>query len=64
MDRIQRIKDVIEESRQHYHERCLNSAALKRFADDPDVEFVYVSDVEDQNAPHGVNLPGEMEESA
>lgn len=64
MGKIQNIKNVVEEARQHHHERRLNKDALKEYADDPDVEFVFVSDVEDHNAPHGVNLPGEMEVSA
>lgn len=61
MGKIQQFKYVVEESRQHYHERRLHRQALKEFADDPDVEFSFS---EDLNAPHGVNLPGEMEESA
>lgn len=58
-----KITERIEEVRQHYHANRLRAAAVREYADDPDV-MLHVNAPESHDATHGVNTPEEMTHSA
>ena len=53
------VSDWVETKRQQRVAKKLDKKYAKEYAADDDVEITYTP--ADQNAPHGVNLPGEMD---
>ena len=58
-----KVTERIETARQRRHAKKLRSAAVKEYANDPDVVFRYGPHI-GHDAPHGVNTPEEMMHSA
>ena len=58
-----KVQERVETTRQRYHARRLRAAAVREYADDPDVVFHDVAP-EGHDAVHGINTAEEMMHSA